>query len=89
MSKSHLDIESPLFDDKPHIWLQWKGTNVCCDIHCLCGWHGHFDGLFFYFFRCPSCGKVYEVGSHVSIYQLADNDQRIASSQSIQEPSLE
>lgn len=50
---SHLDIESPTFQGKPHLWIQWKGTDVCCDIHCSCGYFGHYDGAFFYFFRCP------------------------------------
>lgn len=67
---SHLDIESPMFNDKPHLWLQWKGTKVCCDIHCACGFHGHFDGSFFYFFACPECGQKYECGTHVTIYPI-------------------
>lgn len=67
---SHIDIEEPLFDGKPHIWLQWKGTDVCCDIHCACGAHLHFDGDFFYFFRCPHCDQHWEVGSHVAIYPV-------------------
>lgn len=23
--------------DKPHGWIQWKGTDVCVDIYCKCG----------------------------------------------------
>lgn len=67
---SHLDIESPLFQGKPHIWVQWKGTEVCCDIRCSCGGTSHFDGDFFYFFRCPHCQRHWEVGTHVSIYEV-------------------
>ena len=66
---SHLDVEQPLFKDKPHICVQWKGTDVCCDIHCVCGGGGHFDGEFFYFFKCPDCGRYWEVGTHVAIYE--------------------
>lgn len=69
---SHLDVESPLFAGKPHIWIQWKGTNVCCDVHCTCGAHSHFDGDFFYFFKCPGCGQHWEVGTHVTIYPVSD-----------------
>ena len=69
---SHLDIESPQFAGKPHIWLQWKGTDVCCDVHCDCGEMSHFDGDFFYFFRCPNCGKYWEVGTHVAIYPVSE-----------------
>ena len=67
---SHLDIESPQFEGKPHIWVQWKGTDVCADVHCSCGEMSHFDGDFFYFFRCPHCGQHWEVGTHVSIYPV-------------------
>lgn len=67
---SHLDHESPRFKGQPHIWIQWKGTNVCCDIHCVCGAHCHFDGDFFYFFQCPHCERYWEVGTHVSIYEV-------------------
>jgi hypothetical protein len=66
---SHLDIESPLFENRPHIWIQWKGTDVCCDIHCDCGYQGHFDGEFLYAFRCPKCQQVWEVGTHMPIYK--------------------
>ncbi len=67
---SHLDIEMPLFNGKPHIWIQWKGTDVCCDIHCDCGAFLHFDGDFLYFFQCPHCGQHWEVGTHMPIYKV-------------------
>ena len=67
---SHLDIEQPQFPNKrPHIWIQWKGTAVCCDVRCTCGAHGHYDGDFFYFFQCR-CGKYWEVGTHMPIYEV-------------------
>ena len=66
---SHLDIENPLFRGKPHAWIQWKGTNVCADIHCSCGYHSHIDVDFMYFVRCPSCKKVWEVGTHIALYE--------------------
>ncbi len=82
---SHLDVESPLFTGRPHIWIQWKGTNVCCDIRCTCGDGGHFDGDFFYFFRCPNCGKVWEVGTHVAIYEVTDDRAKHSLVQEIEE----
>jgi hypothetical protein len=69
MSQSHLDVESPQFTGKPHAWIQWKGTDVCADIHCSCGTHSHFDGDFMYFVRCPQCQKVWEVGTHVTLHE--------------------
>jgi hypothetical protein len=70
---SHLDIESPQFRGKPHAWIQWKGTDVCCDIHCECGAHLHYDGDFMYFIRCPHCCTVWEVGTHVALYKVTDD----------------
>jgi hypothetical protein len=43
------------------VFVQWKGTDVCLDLNCLCGYHGHFDGDFAYFLRCGSCGRTYEM----------------------------
>ncbi len=46
-----------------HAWIQWKGTNVCMDVHCRCGAHGHIDDSFTYFYRCVGCGETFAVGS--------------------------
>lgn len=53
-----------------HGWIQWKGTDVCIDIHCVCGHSGHVDGDFFYHYRCPSCQRVYAVGQNVKLIPL-------------------
>jgi hypothetical protein len=84
---SHLDVESPVFVGKPHAWIQWKGTDVCADLHCECGWSGHFDGDFMYFFRCPACEQVWEVGTHVALYK-AQPHQLGPDNAAIQEPEL-
>ena len=65
---NHLDIEGPQFRNVPHIWIQWKGTDVCCDIHCECGAFIHFDGDFMYFIKCPECEKYWEIGTSVRMY---------------------
>lgn len=54
----------------PAAWIQWKGTEVCADLHCACGHHGHFDGWFLYFYRCPECGVAYALGSTVRMYPV-------------------
>ncbi len=53
-----------------HGCIQWKGTDVCIDLHCKCGYHGHFDGDFFYFYECPSCHAKYAVGQNVKLIPL-------------------
>lgn len=56
----------------PHIFIQWKGTDVCMDIYCLCGRHMHFDGDFCYSIKCMHCGRVYGMPSSISL-QLIDS----------------
>jgi hypothetical protein len=53
-------------------WIQWKGTEVCMDIHCVCGNFGHFDGDFFYTYECPSCHRKYAVGANIKFIPLTD-----------------
>lgn len=59
-------------DDGPHGWIQWKGTDVCIDLHCECGTHGHYDGDFMYAVQCEDCGRKYAVGSNVKLIELTD-----------------
>lgn len=59
-----------------HGWIQWKGTNVCIDLHCVCGHHGHFDGDFFYFYECPACNARYAVGQNIKLIPLTDEQAR-------------
>lgn len=51
-------------------WIQWKGTEVCMDVHCRCGEHGHVDASFAYFYLCRGCGEKYAVGQVVRLYRL-------------------
>lgn len=53
-------------------WIQWKGTDVCIDLHCECGYHDHFDGEFLYFYECPACHRKYAVGQNVKLIALTD-----------------
>lgn len=74
MSTKTLEIDRKPFEGKPHIWIQWKGTDVCCDIHCKCGAHLHGDGDFMYAIKCLECGQLYECGSHVALYPVDSVD---------------
>ena len=47
------------YKDHPHGWIQWKGTDVCMDIYCKCGYHSHIDAEFAYHVECPICHTVY------------------------------
>jgi len=51
-------------------WIQWKGTNVCVDLHCKCGWAGHYDGDFMYHVKCPKCETCYAVGQNIKLIEL-------------------
>lgn len=62
--------ESDSFKGKPHGRIQWKGTDVCMDVHCVCGSHGHIDADFFYHYECKGCGRKYAVGEHVNLIEL-------------------
>jgi len=53
-----------------HGWIQWKGTDVCMDMHCKCGYHGHMDTDFLYHYMCPKCERKYAVGSNVKLIEL-------------------
>jgi hypothetical protein len=62
--------ESDSFHGKAHGWIQWKGTSVCIDLHCLCGAHGHVDAEFFYHYECAKCHRKYAVGMNVALIEL-------------------
>lgn len=58
-------------------WIQYKGTNICVDIHCSClqGSPAHYDGDFCYAVRCPGCGTVYALEQTVRLVPLTPEDQ--------------
>lgn len=71
---THLDVEKI---KGPHIWVQWKGTDACADVHCACGAHLHVDADFMYYIKCPHCQRVWEVGTHVPLYEVWPDEERI------------
>lgn len=55
-------------------FIQWKGTDVCMDFHCECGNSFHVDDDFAYALKCLQCGKVWKLGTEVSVTELTDKD---------------
>lgn len=51
----------------PHVFVQWKGTNVCMDFYCECGKQSHFDVDFAYAIRCPYCKRTWITPHTVSV----------------------
>lgn len=60
------------FKDKPHGWIQWKGTDVCMDIHCSCGALTHIDDDFCYVIQCPECKRVWFVNGHIELVEITE-----------------
>jgi hypothetical protein len=61
------------YKGKPHGWIQWKGTDVCIDIHCQCGELSHFDGEFMYVIQCPYCHRKYMANGHIQLIEIEDH----------------
>ena len=59
-----------MYTGKPHGWVQWKGTDVCMDVHCKCGEHTHIDANFAYHVKCGKCGTVYACNGHIEFIEL-------------------
>lgn len=67
--KAAWDIEER-FKELPHGWVQWKGTDVCMDVHCKCGHLFHIDAEFAYAVKCPACGTPYACNGHIELIEL-------------------
>ncbi len=62
----------------PHGWVQWKGTNVCMDVHCECGEMSHIDAEFCYVVQCPCCGRRYWVNGNVEFIEVVEDNSYVA-----------
>lgn len=51
-------------------FIQWKGTVVCMGWDCKCGVHHHVDGDFCYVLQCADCGRIYMVGTEVTLTEV-------------------
>ena len=55
-----------------HVFIQYKGTDLCADLYCECGTQWHAHGMFVYAVRCPGCGRDYELSAHIKLIPMAD-----------------
>lgn len=66
---------------RPSAHIQWKGTDVCMDFHCLCDTGeevagvGHFDGYFAYHVRCARCGRVYRLPTELLLVEVDPDEE--------------
>lgn len=60
------------YEDQPHGWIQWKGTDVCMDIHCKCGCLVHIDTDFAYFVKCLECNTIYFCNGHIELIEIEE-----------------
>lgn len=56
--------------EQPAAGAQWKGTELCADVRCLCGADGHIDADFAYTVRCTACGRVYWLNPNIDLVEL-------------------
>ena len=66
--------ETEWMPEEPRGWIQWKGTNACIDLRCVCGAFGHLDGDFLYFVKCNACGRAYAVNPNVQLVELDETE---------------
>lgn len=64
-------------EGKPHGWVQWKGTKVCMDVHCKCGYSSHLDAEFAYTVKCPKCGTSYMCNGHIELIELQEEPENV------------
>lgn len=55
---------------RPYGWIQWKGTSVCMDVHCVCGALVHIDGDFTYNVRCAECRRIFACNGFIELVEL-------------------
>jgi len=59
---------------RPHTFIQWKGTDVCMDVYCVCGDQFHIDADFAYAIQCPHCKRRYEMSTRVEMREMSTDE---------------
>lgn len=57
---------------QPHGWIQFKGSEICMDVHCKCGELTHVDGSYIYMVECGKCGTKYAINGHVQFIEIEE-----------------
>lgn len=60
------------YNAEPHGWIQFKGTELCMDVHCKCGELTHVDGSYIYMVECGKCGTKYAINGHVQFIEIEE-----------------
>ena len=57
-----------------HCRINWKDTDVCADIRCFkCNTlNQHYDGPYFFFWKCQTCGTHYAVDKNITLIELTE-----------------
>ncbi len=75
---------------EPNGWIQFKGTDICVDLHCECGELSHIDGDFVYYYECPKCKAVWELDGHIKLYRVpTEHEEEIRKTEVIKRPPLD
>lgn len=59
--------------EETHVFIQYKGTDICLDFRCECGAVGHFDGDFAYALRCAECGETWGMPHDIQLVKGFSN----------------
>jgi hypothetical protein len=43
------------------IYFNYKDSDMCVTLHCICGKSPHGDGYFMYAIQCPYCDRMYRM----------------------------
>jgi hypothetical protein len=65
-------------DQSPHVFVQWKGTDVCLDLYCACGTRLHFDGYHAYELTCGICNRVWELPAMLPLKEVTGESDHLS-----------
>lgn len=61
-----LNKENPVIEG-PRGCIQYKGTDLCINLHCECGHHAHLDGMGVHGWECSECGRKYLLPTNIKL----------------------